>query len=67
MFSFQCCMNWSYNFNLRRAGPGAVVKAALLGKSGFAGSNPSLAFTFQRNKMFFPCSLVKIEYCGEPL
>ena len=37
----------------------------LLEKSDIAGSNTTMAFKFQ-NKMFFPCSLVKIQYCGEP-
>ena len=36
-----------------------------LGKSEIAVSNPALAFKFQRNKMFLPCSLVNIQYCGE--
>ena len=30
-------------------------------------SSPALAFKFQRNKMFPPCSIVNIEYCGQPL
>ena len=30
-----------------------------------AGSNPTLAFKFQRNKIFLPRSLVMIQYCGE--
>ena len=34
-------------------------------KSEIAGSSPSLAFKFQRHKMFLPLSLVKIQYCGE--
>ena len=38
----------------------------LLGKSEIACSNPTLAFKFQRNRMFIPRSLVKIQYCGEP-
>ena len=38
----------------------------LLGKLAIAGSNPTLAFKFQRNNMFLPCSLQKIQYCGEP-
>ena len=32
------------------------------GKSEIAGSRPALAFEFQRNRMFLPCSLIKIEY-----
>ena len=32
-----------------------------------AGSFPSLVFRFHRNKMFLSCSLVYIQYCGEPL
>ena len=39
----------------------------LLRKSEITGSNPSLAFKFQRDKMFLLCSLVKIQYCGKPL
>ena len=30
-------------------------------------SSPNLNFKFQRNKMILSRSLVKIEYCGEPL
>ena len=50
--------------NSLRAGP--LVKWFMLGKSEIAGSNPTLAVKFQRNKMFLPRSLVKIQYCGEP-
>ena len=51
---------------IQGGGPDAVVKAAgLLGKSEIAGSNPALAFKFQRNPMFLPCSLVNIQYCGD--
>ena len=39
----------------------------LLGKSEIAGSRPTLAFKFQISNMFFLCSLVMIQYCGEPL
>ena len=42
-------------------GPGAVVKGGLLEKSEIAGSNPTLAFEFQRNKMFLPRSLANIQ------
>ena len=42
------------------------IKSCLLGKKEFAGSFPDLAFKFQRNKMFLPRSLIKIQYCGEP-
>ena len=35
-------------------------------KNGIAGSSPTLAVRFQRNKMFLPRWLVKIQYCGEP-
>ena len=38
----------------------------LLGKSEIADSSPALAFKFQRNKIFPPCSIVNIEYCGQP-
>ena len=38
----------------------------LLGKSEIADSSPALAFKFQRNKMFPPCAIVNIEYCGQP-
>ena len=41
-------------------------KSCLLGKSEITGSNPTLAFTYQRNKMFLLHSLIKIQYCGEP-
>ena len=47
-------------------GPGVVVKAACLRKSEIAGSSPALIFKFQRNKMFIPCSLGKIEYYEDP-
>ena len=40
--------------------------SCLLGTSENPGSNPALAFKFQRNWMFIPCSLVKIQYCGDP-
>ena len=48
--------------------PGDTLSGAvcLLGKSEIPGSTPALAFKFQRNKMFLPCSLIKIRYCGEP-
>ena len=36
----------------------------LLGKSEIADSFPALAFKFQINKMFSPCLIVNIEYCG---
>ena len=43
-----------------------MVKAVgLLGKSEIAGSNPALAFKFQRNQMILPCSLVNSQYCGD--
>ena len=35
-------------------------------KVGDRSLNPTLAFKFQRKKMFLPRSLVKIQYCGEP-
>ena len=38
----------------------------LLGRTEIADSSPALAFKFQRNKMFPPCSIVNIEYCGQP-
>ena len=38
----------------------------LLVRSEIAYSSPALAFKFQRNKMFPPCSIVNIEYCGQP-
>ena len=38
----------------------------MLGKSEIADSSPALAFKFQRNKMFPPCLIVNIEYCGQP-
>ena len=36
-------------------------------KVGVRWFNPALAFKFRRNKMFLPCSLVKNQYCAEPL
>ena len=48
-----------------RAGGGGE-SWCLLGKSEIADSSPALAFKFQRNKMFPPCSIVNIEYCGQP-
>ena len=50
----------------KRAGTWCSGWSFLLGKSEIAGSSPALAFKFQRNKMFLPRSLVKIQYCGEP-
>ena len=38
----------------------------LISKSEIEGSGPALAFKFQRNEMFIPRSLVKIQYCEEP-
>ena len=38
----------------------------LLEKSEIADSSPALAFKFPRNKMFPPCLIVNIEYCGQP-
>ena len=52
--------------NYCRRWPGAVVKALCLESQEISGSNPTLTFKFQRNKMFFPRSLVEIQYCGEP-
>ena len=49
----------------RGGGPAAVVKAACLESREIAGSNFSLTFMFQRNKLFLLCSLVMIQYCGE--
>ena len=45
---------------------GGGVSWCLLGKSEIADSSPALAFKFQRSKMFPPCSIVNIEYCGQP-
>ena len=39
--------------------------SCLHGKSDIAGSNPTLAFKLQSNKMFLPRSLVKIQYYGD--
>ena len=50
---------------IRRA-EGGGGSWCLLGKSEIADSSPALAFKFQRNKMFPPCSIVNIEYCGQP-
>ena len=45
---------------------GGSLRAVVIAASEIAGSNPTLAFKFQRNKMFLPRSLVKRKYCGEP-
>ena len=45
--------------------PWCTVSSCLLGKSEIAGSNPTLAFKFQRNKIFLPRLLVMIQYCGK--
>ena len=45
---------------------GGGMSWCLLGKSEIADSSPAMAFKFQRNKMFPPCSIVNIEYCGQP-
>ena len=71
--------NWEMEFllyyatsatsSLRAGGTGAVVKAVCLKRWRSRVRTPlwpSLAFKFERNKMFFPRSLVKIQYCGEP-
>ena len=53
--------------NNNTEGRGALVPVR--GKSGeseIADSSPALAFKFPRNKMFPPCSIVNIEYCGQP-
>ena len=42
---------------------GEAVRRCLLGKSEIAVWNASLAFKFQRNKMFLLRSLIKIQYC----
>ena len=51
----------SHGMTCGGGGPGAV-----LGKPEIAGSNLTLAFKFQRNKMSLLRLLVKIQYCGEP-
>ena len=38
----------------------------MIWKEDIAGSNLTLAFKFQGNRMFLLRSLVKIQYCGEP-
>ena len=40
--------------------------SCLVGQAKIKDLDPTLAFQFQRNNMFFPRSLVKIQYCGEP-
>ena len=49
---------------LQGLSPGAVVKATCLEKSVIAGSISALAFKFQRNEMFLPCWLVKLNIVG---
>ena len=50
-----------YICNNNTEGRGALVPAR---KSEIADSSPALAYKFQRNKMFSPCLIVNIEYCG---
>ena len=45
---------------------GVLVSWLKLPARKVSGSSPALVFKFQRNKMFLPCSLMKIKYCGEP-
>ena len=54
-----------YICNNNTEGRGGGGSWCLLGKSEIADSSPALAFKFQRNKMFPPCSIVNIEYCGQ--
>ena len=49
---------------LQGRGPGAVVNAACLESRRSLGSNPTLAFKFQKNKIFLLRSRVMIPYCG---
>ena len=60
-FHFVYCIYFLI-IDIRGGGPGAVVKAACLKKSEIAGLSPALAFKFQRNQMFLPRSLVKIQW-----
>ena len=63
-FSFEIKLANCFILNWRRE-PWRSGLSCLLGQSEIAGSNPALAYKFQRNKMFLPCSLVKIQYCWE--
>ena len=56
-------MCFIYVITIQKGGGGAWC---LLEKSEIAELSPALAFNFQRNKMFPPCSIVNIEYCGQP-
>ena len=47
-------------------GGGGGGWCCLLRKSEIAGSNHILALIFKKKHFFFPGSLVKIQYCGEP-
>ena len=55
------CLYICNNNTEGRGGGGVLVPARKV-----ADSSPALAFKFQRNKMFSPCSIVNIEYCGQP-
>ena len=59
-----CLYICNNNTEGRRGGGGAGV---LVPARKVADSSPALAFKFQRNKMFPPCSIINIEYCGQPL
>ena len=59
------CLYICNNYTEGREG-GGVGSWCLLKKSAIADSSPALAFKFQRYKMFPPCSIVNIKYCGLP-
>ena len=53
-----------YICNNNTKGQGGGGSWCLLGKSEIVDSSPALAFKFQRNKMFPPCSIVNIDIVG---
>ena len=56
-----------YTFNPTGRVPWCSGWSYLLGKLEIAGSNPTLAFKLEKNKMFLPRSLVKIQYVSQSL
>ena len=47
-------------------GPWCSGYSCLPGLSEIAGSNPTLVLKLQNSKMFLPCPVITIKYCGEP-